>query len=281
MMKPMPATSRVNMKKSQNPAQMRANKSSIEAYIHDLGRHDLLPHAEIVRLAKLKDAGDRDAFNAIVQANLRLVVSIAKKYQRSGVELEDLISEGNIGLMKAVEKFKWKKGFRLSTYATWWIKQAIQRHISNRSRTIRVPAHMLGIQQKKMQAITDYRKEFGEDPSEDELIEMLGISDKMFAASETGARSTISIQSAAFTGGSADQVSLQDRIEDEEATDPFDSASRMELRDIIRGVLGKLSAKEETIIRLRFGITDPPDDHTLWPLKKGELARIKSGKGLR
>lgn len=271
------------MKKNTTAVQKRTikktNKSSIEAYISEIGKHDILPHKEIVRLAKLKDEGDRRAFNQIVQSNLRLVVSIAKKYSRNGVDLEDLISEGNIGLMKAVEKYKWEKGFRISTYATWWIKQAIQRHISNRSRTIRVPAHMLSIQQKKMEAISEYRKEFGEDPSEEELMSILGISDKMFLASQTGARSTISIQADSAKGDSS-AASLESRIEDENAPDPFEAASQAQLREKIRSILQRLTPKEEVIVRLRFGITDPPDDHTLWPLKKDELAQIKLGQGL-
>ena len=274
------------------------SRSSMESYFRDLRKRPLLKRAEMYDLFKVYEKGQKkratkktktasqEAYNTLVESNLRLVVSIAKHYFRSGLELEDLIMEGNVGLMRAVRGFDWRRGNALSTYATWWIRQAILRHVTNKSRTIRLPAHVIGINAKKKKFRETFIAEFGEEPTAAEIAAELEITDRMMKATEIGARSTISLNSPAFGpasagrwGASSDR-SLEARVPDLESAGPFQALAHRELEAKIRNVLATLTAKEESIIRLRFGIVDESDDHKQWPISTKELRRIKRGKGL-
>ena len=150
---------------------------ALKSYLGALNRHPQLPHAEMMSLFQRLEGGESSAKNRLVEANLRLVVSIAKQYRGHNIPLEDLVQEGNIGLMKSIERFDYRKGFRFSTYATWWIKQAIGQHVLKRKRMIRLPAHAAGVQRKLVSAAEEYRKEFGVEPSQEELAELTGASE--------------------------------------------------------------------------------------------------------
>ena len=148
----------------------------IQKYFKDVGKHKLLTKAEEVALAKRIEAGDQHARDLMVQSNLRLAISIAKKYHKSGCDMEDLIQESNIGLMKAIDKFDWRKGYKFSTYACWWIRQAVTRHISMHKSTVRVPSHAIAISKNIKKMIEEYEEEFGTDiPEEDaEKLQSVG-----------------------------------------------------------------------------------------------------------
>lgn len=257
-------------------------RSSLDLYIRDVSKRRLLTRKETTELFVKYGAGDEKAKAKLIESNLRLVVSIAKQFARPGLELEDLISEGNIGLMKAVERFDHTRGFALTTYATWWIRQAIMRHVTTKSRTIRLPAHVIGIDAKKKRIKSEYKREFGEEPSDDELAALLGVSDKMFDAVQTGTSRTISLTDSARSGHFNDGTSqdpIECRIPDDESLSPYEVAAHNELHDVIRNALSTLTPKEEAVLRLRFGISE--DDHAAaWAISPEESASIAAGKGL-
>lgn len=264
------------------PGQAQA-RGSLDVYMRDVARHRILTRKETTDLFIRYGAGDEHAKTKLIESNLRLVVSIAKRFARPGLELEDLISEGNIGLMKAIERFDHTRGFALTTYATWWIRQAIMRHVTTKSRTIRLPAHAIGIDAKKKRLKYEYKREFGEEPSDDELADLLGVSNKMFDAVKIGTLRVVSLDGAVRHGamgsrGPSDGT-LEDKIPDVEALSPYESAAHNELHEVIRNALSTLTPKEEAVIRLRFGISE--DDHAApWAITPEEEARIASGKGL-
>lgn len=256
-------------------------KGSLDLYIRDVSKRRLLTRKETTDLFIRYEAGDQAAKAKLIESNLRLVVSIAKQFARPGLELEDLISEGNIGLMKAVDRFDHKRGFALTTYATWWIRQAVMRHVTTKSRTIRLPAHVIGIDAKKKRIKTEFKREFGEEPSDEELSELLGVSTKMFDAVQTGTSRVISLNDGARRGdmGSNARDSLEDRIPDIETLTPFETAAHNELHEVIRNALADLTPKEEAVLRLRFGISE--DDHAAaWSISDADRAQIAAGKGL-
>ena len=148
----------------------------LDHYYKNVGRRPLLKKEQEVELSKKIESGDRHARDIMIESNLRLAISIAKKFHKPGMSLEDLIQEANIGLMKAVDKFDWRKGFRFSTYGTWWITQSVRRHISDQSSTIRIPSHAKSLYYKIQKAKIEYFEEFGSQPTEAEIAELLGVS---------------------------------------------------------------------------------------------------------
>ena len=257
------------------------NDSSIIAdYLKEIGRYPLLGHEVTVNLFKEVEVGSTRARKKLIEHNLRLVVSIAKGYTKTGSRLEDLIQEGNIGLMKAVERFKWEKGFRFSTYATWWIRQAIGRFIAaGGSRTVRLPAYIVGTGKKAQAAMAEYKQQFGEIPSLDELREALGVTEETLKSSLGSIRGDISLSTP--LDDSEGGRTLGDTIEDPDASSaPFDRLQRIEAFKTVREVLATLTPKEETILRLRYGISEDVTDHTRWPVTKSEIEQIASGEGL-
>jgi len=268
--------------------------TAIAEYLDNLHAFPQLKHPEVVELFKtyeegrtLTDEGEVASLTPVaakvrkklIECNLRLVVSIAKQYKGHNIPIEDLIQEGNIGLMKAVERFKWNKGFRFSTYATWWIKQAIGQHVLKRKRIIRLPAHAATVQRKMLQAAEEFRETMGCEPTQDELRDLIGASETVVKATMHSGRAVISLSQPISSSGDGDCIG--DKIVDmRPEADPFDNVAQKELLEIARAVLGDLSAKEAAILRLRFGLVDDQADSTTYPITAEEVNAVMGGKAL-
>lgn len=225
----------------------------VRAYLKEIGKIPLLTSEEEAELAKRIEAGDEQAKKRLAEGNLRLVVSIAKRYTGHGLQLLDLIQEGNIGLMKAVEKFDYHKGFKFSTYATWWIRQSLTRSIADQSRTIRIPVHMVENINRLMRTMRAMTQELERDPTPEELAERLNISVERVFEIQKFALEPVSLESPV---GDEDDTHLGDFIKDEQGTVPADEAALTVLREQLSEALGTLSPREQQVIRLRFGLDD-------------------------
>mgnify|MGYP001623052603 CR=1 FL=1 len=223
----------------------------IREYLKEIGSIPLLSAEEEYELAKKKAAGDMDAQKKLVEANLRLVVSIAKHYTGRGMSFLDLVQEGNIGLMRAVEKFDYTKGYRLSTYATWWVKQAITRALADQSRTIRLPVHMVETVNRIRRAQRNLSVSLGREPSVDELAENLGMPRKRVTELLQASGDTVSLETPV---GDEDGSSLGDFVADDSNESTEDKAESFLLREEIDEMLAGLSPREREVIILRFGL---------------------------
>ena len=241
---------------------------SIKAYFRDVGRSRLLTREEEVHLSKLIEKGDEAARAKMIESNLRLAISIAKKYYKSGCSMEDLIQESNIGLIRAVEKFDWRRGFKFSTYASWWIRQAITRHISTQRNTIRVPTHASSLSQKIHRLSSEYEEEFGSNPTPEEISEILGVSMKMVNASMQSAklRHTISIDGSC--GIDDEGRKMLEMIPDESQTPIDEKLDHEKLYEMVSSCLCHLTKREEQILRLRFGISDNYNEKEIHEIKE-------------
>ena len=226
----------------------------VKMYLKEIGRVELLKADEEIEIAKRIENGDEEAKKILISANLRLVVSIAKKYTGRGMLFLDLIQEGNMGLIKAVEKFDYRKGFKFSTYATWWIRQAITRAIADQARTIRIPVHMVETINKMTRIQRQLVQELGRDPSAEEIAEKMGTltADKVREIQKI-ALDPVSLETPI---GEEDDSHLGDFIEDKDAMSPDQYANNALLRDEIDLVLKSLTEREEKVLRLRFGLED-------------------------
>ncbi|MDP3741343.1 MAG: sigma-70 family RNA polymerase sigma factor [bacterium] len=229
---------------------------SIQMYLREIGKVTLLKGAEEVELAKRIGKGDVAARKKLTEANLRLVVSIAKKYMGRNLGLLDLIQEGNLGLFRAVEKFDWTKGYKFSTYATWWIRQAITRALADQSRTIRIPVHMVETLNKYAQAERSLVQELGREPTAEEIGAEMGLEVAKVLQLQKISQETVSIDTAVGDEGDEEDSRLGDFIVDEQTTMPADSAGRQLLKEYVTEVLKDLDPREQKILRMRFGLED-------------------------
>jgi len=231
------------------------SSDSIQMYLREIGKIPLLKTEEEVALARRKEKGDKDAERKLIEANLRLVVSIAKKFVGKTLSLLDLIQEGNIGLFRAVKKFDYRKGYKFSTYATWWIRQAITRALADQSRTIRIPVHMVETINRFQQVQRQLTQDLGRDPTPEELAAEMGEEIGKINQIIKISQDTVSLE--VSVGGDDDEdTSLQDFIEDIKNVSPSRSAGLEILRDYVREAVKSLSPREQKILEMRFGLTD-------------------------
>ena len=234
------------------PAGVKIN-DPVRMYLKEIGRVPLLTADEEVALALKIEQGDQEAKQRLAEANLRLVVSIAKRYVGRGMQFLDLIQEGNMGLMKAVEKFDYRKGFKFSTYATWWIRQAITRAIADQARTIRIPVHMVETINKLIRIQRQLLQDLGREPLPEETSAEMDIPVEKVREIQKIAQEPVSLETPI---GEEDDSHLGDFIEDQDATSPEDHASYELLREQLESVLDTLTDREENVLRLRFGLDD-------------------------
>lgn len=225
----------------------------VRMYLKEIGRVNLLSAAEEVALAKRIEEGDEEAKRSLAEANLRLVVSIAKRYVGRGMLFLDLIQEGNMGLIKAVEKFDYKKGYKFSTYATWWIRQAITRAIADQARTIRIPVHMVETINKLIRIQRQLLQDLGREPTPEEVSKEMDLTPEKVREILKIAQEPVSLETPI---GEEDDSHLGDFIEDQEALAPADAAAYELLKEQLEDVLDTLTDREENVLRLRFGLDD-------------------------
>ncbi|GAA5344575.1 RNA polymerase RpoD-like sigma 70 subunit [Planifilum fimeticola] len=225
----------------------------VRMYLKEIGRVPLLTAEEEVELAKRIEQGDEEAKRRLAEANLRLVVSIAKRYVGRGMLFLDLIQEGNMGLIKAVEKFDYRKGYKFSTYATWWIRQAITRAIADQARTIRIPVHMVETINKLIRVSRQLLQELGREPTPEEIAKEMNLSPEKVREIMKIAQEPVSLETPI---GEEDDSHLGDFIPDDDIQAPADAAAYELLKEQLKEVLDTLSDREENVLRLRFGLDD-------------------------
>lgn len=225
----------------------------VRMYLKEIGKVPLLSAEEEIEFARLMSEGDIEAKRKLAEANLRLVVSIAKRYVGRGMLFLDLIQEGNLGLIKAVEKFDFSKGYKFSTYATWWIRQAITRAIADQARTIRIPVHMVETINKLIRVSRQLLQELGREPQADEIAKEMNMSVEKVREIMKIAQEPVSLETPI---GEEEDSHLGDFIPDDDAPAPAEAASFMLLKEQLVDVLNTLTAREEKVLRLRFGLDD-------------------------
>ena len=259
------------------------------AYLKGISRRKLLTKEQEIELSQAIERGKptkthtpttEDVKNAdlarirMVECNLRLVVSIAKGYQNRGCELDDLIATGNMGLMKAVERFDWHRGFRFSTYGSWWIRQAVTREVASQGRLIRVPGRAIMVARGLKQAYDEFVELHGVEPTRADLAEIMGVTETTVTATLDGTPIVVSLDDPI---GPSDGVArcVKDTISNEDQESSFDIIDRKELVALVGSVLQTLSDREERILRMRYGISQNPTDHENFPITKREMEEMK------
>ena len=225
----------------------------VRLYLHEIGKVPLLTAAEEVEIARRMTEGDDSARRHLIEANLRLAVSVAKRYQGRGLTLLDLVQEGNIGLIKAVERFDYTRGFKFSTYATWWIRQAVTRAIADQARTIRIPVHVVELINKLVRISRQYQQEHGREATPEELARAMDMTPERVEEILNIAKEPVSLETPV---GEENSNTLGNLIPDETAVVPADEATRHALQDQVESVLDSLTAREREVLRLRYGLDD-------------------------
>jgi len=246
------------------------NSNLLKTYFDEMSKIDRLTREQEVEIAKRIETGDDSALQEMINANLRLVVFVAKPYRERGCAFLDLIQEGNIGLMKAAQKFDWRRGCKFSTYATWWIRQSITRHIEDQSRSVRVPGHITSLYSKIQKIRREFGSEVGYDPTHEEIAEALSVEIKQVEDALRMVRYELSLDASSGKDDDDRMPTLLNRMVDD-SNSPHDSLERKEIVEEIRKSLKSLSPKEEKIMRLRFGITEDSKDHNSFPITKDEV----------
>jgi RNA polymerase primary sigma factor len=240
---------------------------SLSTYFDGVGTHKLLTKDEEIALSKRIEKGDIQARNTLTASNLRLAISIAKKYQNRGVDLEDLIQESNIGLMKAVDRFDWRRGFKFSTYACWWIRQSVLKHINTHKTDVRIPSHIRAMAWKAKQYATEYEDEFGVKPTDPELAEALDVTVKALKRMRSMHHNFVALDADIGVGDGFRK--LGEIIPDENIVDPAIGLDNEKINALMRIALRELSPREEAVLRMRFGLGfDKNDDEFLVKVKK-------------
>lgn len=251
-------------------------KSSISTYFNNVGKTTLLTREEEVSLSKRIEKGDMLARDKMIESNLRLAISIAKKYHYSGCNLEDLIQESNIGLMKAVEKFDWRRGFKFSTYASWWIRQAVCRHINSNKNTIKIPSHAASLSYKIMNLMNEYEEEFGQKPTIPEIASILGATESMVKASLESMKIQRLISIEGTMGKDGEGRKIVETIADERYESIDNLIDNERIAVAISASLSKLTKREEQVMRLRFGLSSI-DDSKEFELTDEQVKEIARG----
>lgn len=228
----------------------------LDVYMKDVGKSSLLSREQEVDLCKRIESGDENARRIMIESNLRLAISIAKRYYRSGCPMEDLIQESNIGLMKAVERFDWRRGFKFSTYASWWIKQSVSRYVASHKNTVRVPSHAISLAYKVKNLIKEYEDDLGSVPDTSEIAAILGVTESMVQLSLESLKLNNILSIDTPIGDSDSSRTIGDMIEDVDATSVEEMLDNQRIRSVIVASLSRLSKREEHVLRLRFGISD-------------------------
>ena len=241
-----------------------ATTDALQLFLNEAGRWPLLTAEEEVELAKRIERGDREAKERMINSNLRLVVSIAKRYQGHGLSLLDLIQEGIIGLIRAVEKFDWRRGFKFSTYATWWIRQAVQRGVANKSRTIRIPVHIAEREQRIARAERTLAPKLGRQPTEEEVAEHARLPLKQVLEVRKAARAVTSLDRPI---GSENEGALGDLFASEEAQPEEEVHVSLE-QDVLRRAVAQLPEREREVVKLRYGLNGDRDPASLEAIGK-------------
>lgn len=249
---------------------------ALQSYFTQVGKTKLLTRQDEVELSQKIEKGDKRARDRMIRANLRLAISIAKKYQNRGCDLEDLIQESSIGLVKAVDRFDWRKGFKFSTYACWWIKQSVRRHIASHSSAIRLPSYAKSIMWKIKQTQTDYEEEFGCLPTREELADLLGVSLETLASVMRCSSTPISLDKSLRYKSSDIGRTLADIVPDENYKMPDDILDEQKIIRLVRKSLSTLSSREERIMRMRFGISEDINNHIEFPITQAEKDSLRS-----
>ena len=228
----------------------------LENYFKNVGKHQLLTREQEVELAQRIEKGDDLARQIMIESNLRLAISVAKKYSRYGSDLEDLIQESNIGLMKAVEKFDWRRGFKFSTYDCWWIKQSVKQHIASQSGTIKLPSYAKNTLWKMKKMKEEYEEEFGVSPSDQEVADLLGTSVSTLNSLIKCSSTMVNLDSSAYRGDDGNRT-MHEILIDNSIENVEREMDKQRLIKAIKAALKDLTPREEAVLRMRFGISEP------------------------
>lgn len=248
---------------------------ALQTYFTRVGKYPLLTREQEIDLAKKIEEGDSRAKNKMIQSNLRLAISIAKKYHGKGCSLEDLIQESNMGLIKAVDRFDWRKGFKFSTYAYWWIKQSVRTHVASQASDIKLPAHTRNLLWKMNEMMKEYEDEFGQRPSYDEVSEALGIpTSTLMSMIKCSSQTSLDANIRDRSGGAGRKIA--EVVPDNNSSSVEDLLDSVKIKNVMRNALKSLTSREENIIRLRFGIGESSEQSKdQFILSKNEVKEIR------